>query len=519
MHKCQLSTFMLAQLREILATLGTDGGHVSPSIYDTAQFIRLGHGTSEQRRQMIRWLLDQQHTDGGWGPIHAPSARELPTVAALLALHTSAPTDTQAQQACAAGRAWLAQQPDRWSGSLPDDIPVALELLLPPLISQAEAVGLIEPRPIRALAQLGERRRHLLAQFPLQAGGKLSHSWEALGVAPSTTVQDGSGGIGHSPTATAAWLSAAQQAQLPTSGVELARNYLCQASHATHSGISGVQPTVWPIDGFECCWVLHALGVAGLLNHPQLRDLVAPHLRELRRRVGATGMGMSHHFISDGDITATALATLMLAGESADLRLLDLFAQGDHYRTYPHELQPSLTTTAHAVHARALAGLETSQTVRYLLQRQQPDGSWKQDKWHSSWIYTTGVVVLALAHTPEVSAHRDGLQALVAAQHTTGGWGITAQPTLAETAYAHLALSHSRSIGRSVPGIEQALARSELWLQAQIEQPQNTPHLWIGKELYTPTRVDAAYICATILAFCLHSEQLVTETLHFRKVG
>lgn len=519
MATTHITDVFLRRLEALLNDLGRDGGMLAPSIYDTAQMLRYGLVAPDARPAVLHWLLDQQHADGGWGPTHQPAARELPTVAALLALHTAHPSDPPIRRACTAGRAWFAAQPRRWSGALPDDIPVGIELLLPPLITQAEAAGLIAPRPLETLAQLGERRRRMVAQYPLHAGGTLSHSWEALGVPPTEQVIDGSGGVGHSPAATAAWLAAATQANLPESVYERAQTYLSRASAATRSGIPGLQPTVWPIDGFERVWVLHALAIAGLLDHPAVEPLVQPHLQALRMAISPGGIGMSPHFINDGDITATALATLQMAGQRVDMHCLEHFVQGDHhYRTYPHELQPSLTTTAHALHARAEAGLDVRGTIRFLIQKQQPDGRWMQDKWHSSWIYTTSVVLLALAATDEMTAHTAGMQALLAAQHADGAWGVSGQPTAAETAYARLALVAGRSAGRRLPGLDAALERSARWLALHAAAASG-PDLWIGKELYTPYRVDAAFICAAVLVEHLANDQVERRRTALRKVG
>ncbi|NJN18809.1 MAG: hypothetical protein HC822_22410 [Oscillochloris sp.] len=110
---------MSSHLRMLLNDLGNDGGLLSPSIYDTAQTMRLGRRTLEQQTTSMDWLLSRQEADGGWGATHQPAARELPTVAALLALAPAAATDRRIAAACRAGHDWFAQQPDRWSGICP----------------------------------------------------------------------------------------------------------------------------------------------------------------------------------------------------------------------------------------------------------------------------------------------------------------------------------------------------------------------------------------------------------------
>ncbi|NJN18810.1 MAG: hypothetical protein HC822_22415 [Oscillochloris sp.] len=404
-------------------------------------------------------------------------------------------------------------------GHLPDDIPVGIELLLPPLIEQAIAEQLIAPRPLSSLAQLGAHRRRLLAQYPIQPGSPLSHSWEGLGLAHDPQLLDGSGGIGHSPTATAAWLHADGSLPVETAQHRRAAAYLRRAAAATGDPHTGLVPTVWPIDGFELVWVLYALALSGLLNHPVVADLAAPHLTTLRARLTPDGIGMSPYFTKDGDITATSLATLLMAGNPVDIHIIDQFAQADHYRTYPYELQPSLTTTAHALHARALAGADITRTARFL-SSQQVNGRWTQDKWHSSWLYTTSAVLTALVHSDEHAACRAGIATLLATQHPNGGWGTNHHATAAETAYVQLALRHALGVGYHVNGLTAALNRSWRWLNTQWEHAASAgPHLWIGKELYTPYRVDQAFFATAVLAEELADELQVPQLSRYRRVG
>jgi hypothetical protein len=268
-------------------------------------------------------------------------------------------------------------------------------------------------------------------------------------------------------------------------------------------------PTVWPINRFEQVWVLYTLFAAGLLDHPALEDLVWPHLRDLRSALGPNGIGMSDHFVYDGDITATTLAVLHATGHDVNWGILHAFEEGDHYRTYAGELQPSLTTTAHAMLALALSGADATRCVRFLMGKQQPDGRWIGDKWHSSWLYTTAHVLTALAHAGEIAALPAAIKALLRYQHSNGGWGMGTTATLAETAYTALALSALRPLPLFDARIENALQRAFSWLSYAATRTSvgATPY-WIGKELYCPYRIDQVCVLGALLALAPTEERV-----------
>ncbi|MFY3807848.1 hypothetical protein ACOS9C_26640, partial [Escherichia coli] len=91
-------------------------------------------------------------------------------------------------------------------------------------------------------------------------------------------------------------------------------------------------------------------------------------------------------------------------GRPTDAGVLDRFRTHDHYGTYPGELQNSVTTTAHALHALTATGTAPHQLppepVDFLLDHQNDQGRWDGDKWHTSWIYTTAQTLTALTAHP-----------------------------------------------------------------------------------------------------------------------
>ena len=498
----QTSAHWVAHICDYLAGVGTAGGQISPSIYDTSQLLRWTPPPDPLPAR--RWLLDQQQADGGWGDPVMPRARTVPTLAALLALYET--DDPHLRDRVEQGCCWLWDQADQWAAPLPQDIPVGVELVLPQLLAEARQHRLPLPYgAYTAVDALGSRRRTLLATQTLRAGTAPLHSWEGWGTVPDTALLDASGGIGHSPAATALWLAHAQRQGVSHVACDRAIQYLQQAAQATGSDIAGVVPTVWPIPRFEQIFVLYFLITSGLHQHSDLAPLLHEQAAMLQQALRPAGIGMSDAFMVDGDLTTTAGVVLATLGSALATPTLTRFQTNQHVFTYPGELQPSLTTTAHA--AQALAHTAAGPRLQdYLLQQRDSIGTWAGDKWHASWLYTTSQVVLALQSYPPASpALQKAATVIRQAQHAVGGWGI-AEPTTEETAYALLALHTSSHAPDSV------IARGATWLADHWSPDRVVPPRWIGKELYTPTRL-VPLIELAVLA------QLTDRMAQFRTVG
>jgi hypothetical protein len=484
----RITDILITDLRHLVRDLGRDGGLMSPSIYDTAQVLRLAP-PAEGVWPALEWLLAQQQPDGGWGNPAVPRARDVPTLAAVLAIHTH---DLRRRSRAAIERAltFLHRQAEHWAGPLPDDLPVGVELLLPTLLDEAKAAELNVPVDQYAgIIALGRKRRRMIASLTLRPGTTPVHSWEALGLPPDPTLLDATGGMGHSPAATAAWL------QTTTGRIDLAMEreaaqvYLAGATRATGVGIPGVVPTAWPITRFEQSNALYALLVGGLLAHPALEDVVQPQIAAIAQAMRTDGIGFSDMFVSDGDDSLEALAVLRAAGRPASLATLTHYADGDHFCAYPGELQPSVSVTAHGIHALTLLGVTNDQPQNYLVERQLPDGRWAGDKWNGSWLYTTCQVMIALQHSQQTFALARAAEALVSFQHIDGGWGVNGSSP-EETAYAVLALRGCQNRPEVSHRTTNALTRAEHWLLSRY-QPFAISHnyCWLAKENYRPERL------------------------------
>jgi halimadienyl-diphosphate synthase len=504
----RMTTILFADLQHLINELGNDGGLISPSVYDTAQVLR--YAPPNDIQPVVAWLIEQQAADGGWGSPEAPRTRDLPTLAALLALQTRG-EGRLVQQAIRAGLTFIALQGQYWHGPLPEDIPVGVELLLPRLLDQAAEHGIyIDHAPYSELIQLGQRRRAMVASIRLQAGTTPSHSWEALDLPPTTDIIDGSGGVGHSPAATAAWLYATRNDSNLASERRAAQRYLENAAHATGSTIKGIVPTVWPITNFERVWGLFALQIAGMLDHPLLEPLVQQQLRSVEQSLQTDGIGMSDWFVGDGDITGTTLTMLAAAGRYYDPAIIQRFAprHPGAYNTYIGELQHSLSATAHAAHALMLLDEDASAPLQFLLEHRNQHGIWTGDKWHTSWLYLTGHTVAALC---EAGMAKDALRTLpyvLSHQHEDGAWGSRGA-SMEETAYAAQLLATLDRAGVLPEGGSRALKAATHWMTTHYRPlaPDNE-QVWIGKELYRPIRVVRAFTLSALLSTVLEPVEL-----------
>lgn len=503
------TSIILEELHGIIQELGKNGGSLSPSVYDTAQALRFAL-PQEDTEPAINWLLTQQKSDGGWGNASAPLSRDVPTLAAILAIHALCKSPTT-EEIVSSGLHFLKNQSKQWASSLPEDLPVAVELVLPKLLEEAATMGLkIDPDPYDQLFVLGKRKQKIISQMSFMAGKTPAHSWEAWGHQPDLSVIDGTGGVGHSPAATALWLKYAQGRDDLIKERLAAAQYLKNASTATNIDIPGVMPTIWPITRYEQSFVLHSLLMSELLWHPAINQAVYPQIHELAGMVGSKGIGLSDFFIPDGDDTSAAIAVIYAANgavkSSVGLSTLMQFANDNHFYAYPGEFQPSHSVTARGIHVLSLYQQQTSHMEAFILERQLPDGHWPGDKWNTSWLYTTYIVTYALqiAKTANVKAIQSAKNALATFQHDDGGWGASGKSTFIETAYAVLTL-------QTIQAKESDMYhRGCLYLLNHYKPYQiDDVQTWLGKQHYRVHRIDRAFELSAVF----HATQEIGQTI------
>lgn len=491
-----------ARLQGLLPLLGTGGGRISASVYDTAQVLR-AYPPASGVTPGLEWLKRQQQADGGWGSPAAPLYRRISTIAALLALHQYADI-IDAVESIEAGLEHLHFQQELWANTVPDSLPVGAELIYPYLIDEATLLHLPVPRQGNtALLSQGRKKLQYIAHIKPDAGSPPMHSWEAWGSVPELAYLDGAGSIGHSPAATAVWLTRLPKNEETEPLRRQAEAYLKRAATVTGFNIPGVVPGIWPMDRFELAFSLYPLLVADLLHLPALQTVLEPQLDALGFALTDKGIGLSDHFYQDGDDTAAALAILHTAGYVVDTAVLDRFRGEGVYYAFGGEIQMSLSLTARAVHTLRLFGQRDEAAVQFLLDSQGENGRWQDDKWHISWLYNTLHLVLALAAEPAgKTAVQRAQDDLIHSQHLNGGWGVTDEATPSETAYGLMALYTLHKENLLTEAGRRAFHRGQTYLQNHSNQADlDRTALWIEKELYVPHRIEKMFeLCAMLVS-------------------
>lgn len=509
-------------------------GDVAPSTYDTARLVSLvpwldGHSAR------LDFLCDTQGRDGAWG---APDGYGIvPTLSAteaLIACLRRPPGPGRgvhpgrlvpaAVRGLTALRRWL--EPGS-TVALPDTI--AVELVVPALVAainrQLDA-GTVEPAPDSErwtvefrLGVPGDLDPDAPAALRARLGNAapVPQTWWASveGIDPPIAgierVRPVDGAVACSPAATAAWLAANGGAA--GAGVAAGSAAVAGSGAASSAGPQdtatiadavryldrlqarggGPVPGVTPITYFEWAWVLSGLADAapGFPVAPKLLDGLAAAL-------GPDGAPAAPGLPPDCDDAAVVLTALARNGRSYRPDCLLQYRTNDRFACFPAERTPSTSTNAHALEAIEYAvaahpamwsrlASATTSVRRWLLDAQQPDGSWR-DKWHASPFYATACCVRALGmranNAPCDAVHR-AVGWVLATQRSDGSWGRWAG-TVEETAYAVQILAAGSVAGGH--DVRPPVAAGAAYLRAN---PVTAAHagLWHAKDLYAPTRV------------------------------
>jgi len=173
------------------------------------------------------------------------------------------------------------------------------------------------------------------------------------------------------------------------------------------------------------------------------------------------------------------------------------YENGDCFRCYPIESNPSISANIHILGALRQAGLgwdaDPVQKILAFLRRAQTMRLFWFDKWHTSPYYSTTHAIIA-ASGYEDQMFDDAIYWILQTQNQDGSWGYY-MPTAEETAYCLQALITWKRSGHAVS--MNTIRRGTAWLAEHADPPY--PPLWIVKCLYSPVWLVRSAILSALL--------------------
>lgn len=462
-------------------------GYIESVPYDTAWLARLSLDYPEFGSAMD-WLRMHQHVDGSWGSeiLHYHD-RFICTLNAIIALSSTGNPDDQRRVEQGIRYLW-----ENYANLARDEHDtVAFPVLSGVLVKDALDMGLKIPLRIRSNpAEVSAKLRIIGQQTRLWRHHTMSHSLEACReyIHGDIDFLEENGSVGVSPAATAAILTSHYH--------EDAMRYLQRV--VTKQGDGGLSD-VDPIDIFEITWAL---------NYLRVGNTVVPDMPGIKRHIdflaniwsAGRGAGFSSFYsVPDLDDTALVFTILAWAGRSPDYKIFEAFEEENHFRCFPYETNPSLSSHLHLLMALKMVGQEHSPlAIKALtqIQRWKNNGQVWFDKWHASPYYLSVPIVEALAGLDD-ELIEERIQWLLATQRPDGSWGYFYRSTLEETSYALLALLACMMRGYRIDPIR--IHRAAQYL-VRFRDDINPP-LWIGKCLYTPYFVVRAVRVAALYRY------------------
>jgi halimadienyl-diphosphate synthase len=473
-------------------------GRMMNTVYDTAWVAMLGEIDWPLSNAALEWLSLNQLPDGSWGndSLSYYHDRLICTLTAMLALSKRG-RRAHDQKQIEYGKSAIERIISGATSKLASDpygATVGFELIVPTLVAEAQAIGLIPNQDGRILGRLQQQRAKKLG---LLSGRKISkfltiaHSCEMVGsdglnLLDVDNLQEENGSIGYSPSATAFFASKVSP------GNQRALQYLRNVQS------DGGVPNVAPIDVFETAWTLWNFALTGMVDRLD-SSLVVKHIEFLNQSWNnKTGVGFAANYSAhDGDDTGLVFDVLKQFGYHPSLSAMLSYEERDFFRCFALEANPSVSANIHALGAlrRAGVGVDDSsvqKVLRFLDKRSHSQTFWS-DKWHISPYYATSHLVIVCAGFAD-SFVQKAVDWMCETQHANGSWGYY-MSTAEETAYCLQALSVWKRSGGKVP--ENILKNGAQWLLDNISRPY--PSLWIGKCLYSPYLVVRSAILSALM--------------------
>ncbi|KAL8713321.1 MAG: hypothetical protein Q9220_002520 [cf. Caloplaca sp. 1 TL-2023] len=504
-----------------------DFGSFSPTVYDTAwvsMIVKKEPGAENfnwRFPECFQYLLHHQHDDGSWAAYATEVDCILNTLAGLLALKVHAdapqnggsrlPADIERRISNASSAATKMLQD--WDVNR--TVHVGFEILVPALLRLLDQKGFSFSMPgERALRALNKKKLKRFDSRMLRGQTQLTllHSLEAfIGMIDFDQVKHHKrhGSMMNSPSSTAAYL------MYSSTWDDEAEDYLDRVVSALRDQHSGGVPSAYPTSTFMIAWATSSLLSSGFetsrLGGADITR-IANYLEE-QLAAGQGLVGFAPGVLEDADDTARAIISLRLLGRqfSPD-GMIKQFENGNHFKTYSSERNPSFSANCNILIALTYASHPTQYATAISKATQYLCDAWDEgavnDKWNLSPLYSEMLLSQALVRllylwdqgqlNDTVGDLVQNKVPLVLCQITTSVLQRLEAPSLANEAvsYGILALTQ---IG-SLPWLE--LIRSKI--AATIETCQKTllevnqssteaDYLWVEKVTFGSPILSRAY--------------------------
>nr|AOG18237.1 diterpene synthase [Taiwania cryptomerioides] len=316
-----------------------EDGEISVSPYDTAWVARVPafDGSGEpQFPSCLRWIIDNQLTDGSWGESHHFHVRDriLNTLGCVIALKTW----NVATGGVNRGLRFLQTYFSKLNTD--DDVysPIGFEIVFPALMEDAKVMNLDLPYDNDLLQQIYDEKALKLKRIPIDVLHKnpstLLHSIEELrdlvdwGKLLKLQANDGS--FLFSPAATACAL-------IQTNDNNCAR-YLERIIEKHYGGV----PNVYPVDLFEHLWMVDRLERLGIGRYFQKE--ITDNLEYVYRHWTNQGIGWARNSsVQDVDDTSMAFRLLRLHGFDVSIEAFSHFKKDDQFICFQGQANQAVT--------------------------------------------------------------------------------------------------------------------------------------------------------------------------------
>ncbi|KAI3931572.1 hypothetical protein MKW92_011174 [Papaver armeniacum] len=314
-------------------------GEISISAYDTAWVALVediyGSG-SPQFPLSLKWIIENQLSDGSWGDQHIFSAHDriISTLACVIALKAWNTCPSMREK----GLLFIQQNMCKLEDANTVHMPVGFEVVFPSLIEIARSLDIDLPdEDSPALKDIYAKRKLKLMRIPKEVmhtvpttllhslEGMANLDWEKL-----LKLQCVDGSFLFSPASTAFALMQTKN--------EKCLDYLQKAVKRFNGGV----PNVYPVDMFERIWVVDRLDRLGISRYFQteIRDCV-DYVQRYWTEHGVCWARNSK--VADIDDTALGFRILRLHGRDVSSDVFRHFKKGDDFYCFHGQSTSAVT--------------------------------------------------------------------------------------------------------------------------------------------------------------------------------